>query len=46
MEKLMNEETEWDHGISAAVKEGPPSITPSFFHARLKTYLFHKSFPP
>jgi len=46
MEKLMNEEIEWDHGISAAVKEGPPSITPSFFHARLKTYLFHKSFPP
>ena len=23
-----------------------PSITPSFFHSRLKTYLFHKSFPP
>jgi len=22
-----------------------PSITPSFFHFRLKTYLFHKSFP-
>jgi len=23
-----------------------PSITPSLFHTRLKTYLFHKSFPP
>jgi len=23
MEKLMNEENEWDHGISAEVKEGP-----------------------
>ena len=23
-----------------------PSITPSFFHCRLKTYLFHKSFAP
>jgi len=23
MEKLMNEEIEWDHGISAEVKEGP-----------------------
>ena len=23
MEKLMNEENEWDHGISADVKEGP-----------------------
>jgi len=23
MEKLMNEENEWDHRISAAVKEGP-----------------------
>jgi len=23
MEKLMNEENEWDHGISAQVKEGP-----------------------
>ena len=22
MEKLMNEENEWDHGISAEVKEG------------------------
>ena len=22
-----------------------PSLTPSFFHSRLKTYLFHKSFP-
>ena len=22
------------------------SITPSFFHSRLKTYLFHKSYPP
>jgi len=23
MEKLMNEENKWDHGISAEVKEGP-----------------------
>jgi len=23
MEKLMNEENEWDHGMSAEVKEGP-----------------------
>jgi len=23
-----------------------PSITPSTFHSRLKTHLFHKSFPP
>jgi len=23
MKKLMNEENEWDHGISAEVKEGP-----------------------
>jgi len=23
MEKLTNEENEWDHGISAKVKEGP-----------------------
>jgi len=23
-----------------------PTITPSFFHSRLKTYLFRKSFPP
>jgi len=23
MEKLMNEENEWDHSISATVKEGP-----------------------
>ena len=23
-----------------------PSITPSLFHSQLKTYLFHKSFPP
>ena len=23
MEKVMNEENEWDHGISAEVKEGP-----------------------
>ena len=23
-----------------------PSITPSLFHSRLKTYLFHKSYPP
>jgi len=23
MEKLMDGENEWDHGISAAVKEGP-----------------------
>jgi len=23
MERLINEENEWDHGISAEVKEGP-----------------------
>jgi len=23
-----------------------PSVTPSTFHSRIKTYLFHKSFPP
>jgi len=23
MEKLMNEENEWNHGITAEVKEGP-----------------------
>ena len=23
-----------------------PSVTPSTFHSRLKTHLFHKSFPP
>jgi len=23
-----------------------PSITPSTFHSRVKTHLFHKSFPP
>jgi len=27
MEKLMNEENEWDHRISAGVKEGPAGST-------------------
>jgi len=27
IEKMMNEETEWDHGISAEVKEGPADCT-------------------
>jgi len=27
MEKLINEENEWDHRISAGVKEGPADFT-------------------
>jgi len=31
------------HSVDSPIS---PSITPSLFHSRLKTYLFHKSFPP
>jgi len=31
------------HSINSALS---PSITHSLFHSRLKTYLFHKPFPP
>ena len=39
------------HPISHVSSSSPasllsPSITPSHFHSRLKTHLFHKSFPP
>jgi len=34
--------------VSSSILSSPlsSSITPSFFHSRLKTYLFNKSFPP
>ena len=34
--------------VSSSFSSSPlsPSITPSHFHSRLKTYLFHKSFSP
>jgi len=34
--------------VSSSFPSSPlsPSITPSHFHSRLKTHLFHKSFPP
>jgi len=34
--------------ITSSSSESPlcTSITPSLFHSRLKTYLFHKSYPP
>jgi len=34
--------------VSSSFPASPlsPSITPSHFHSRLKTHLFHKSFPP
>ena len=34
--------------VSSSFPSSPlsPYITPSHFHSRLKTYLFHKSFPP
>ena len=34
------------HGSSCTSSSFLPSSTPSLFHSRLKTYLFHKSFPP
>ena len=41
--------TRW-YSVSAAtgIADSPlsPAITPSLFHSRLKTFLFHKSFPP
>jgi len=32
MEKLMNEETEWDHKISAVIKEGPAACIKEGIH--------------
>jgi len=34
--------------ITSSFSDSPlcTSITPSLFHSRLKTYLFHKSYPP
>ena len=44
MEKLMNEENEWDHGISAGVKEGPADcIKTSEVTAALKRMKKHKA---
>jgi len=34
------------HLITVTTFALSPSITPSVFHSRLKTRLFHKSFPP
>ena len=44
VEKLMNEENEWDHRILAAVKEGPAdSIKISKAAAALKKMKGHKN---
>jgi len=44
MEKLMNEENEWDHRISAGVKEGPADcISISELTAVLKKMKRHKA---
>jgi len=44
MEKLMNEENEWDHGISAEVKEGPADcIRMGEVVAALKKMKWHKA---
>ena len=44
MEKLMNEENEWDHKISAGVKEGPADcITISGVTAVLKKMKRHEA---
>jgi len=44
MEKLMNEENQWDHGISAEVKEGPAdSIRIGEVAAALKKMKKHKA---
>jgi len=44
MEKLMNEENEWDHRISAGVKEGPADcIRIDEFAAALKKMKRHKA---
>ena len=44
MEKLINEENEWDHRISAGVKEGPVDcIRISEVTAALKKIKLHKA---
>ena len=44
MEKLMNEENEWDHKISAEVKEGPADcIRMDEVRAALKEMKRHKA---
>ena len=44
MEKLMNEQNEWDHGISAEVKEGPTDCSRiSEVAAALRTTKRHKA---
>jgi len=44
MEKLMNEKNEWDHKISAEVKEGPPDcIRMAKVRAVLKKMKKHKA---
>ena len=44
MEKLMNEENEWDHRISAGVKEGPADcIRTDEITAALKKMKRHKA---
>jgi len=44
IEKLINEENEWDHGISAEVKEGPADcISISEVAAALKKMKRHKA---
>ena len=39
----VHDPTTSSHSVNSPLS---PSITPSRFHIRLKTYLFHKSFPP
>ena len=44
MEKLMNEENEWDHKLSAEVKEGPADcIRMDEVRAELKEMKRHKA---
>jgi len=44
MEKLMNEENEWDHTISAGVKEGPADcIRIDEVAAALRTMKIHRA---
>ena len=44
MEKLMNEENEWDHKISAGVKEGPAvCVRMAEVRAVLKKMKWHKA---
>jgi len=40
---LVHAPTTSSHSVNSHVL---PSITPSVFHSRLKTYLFHESYPP